>query len=151
MHRRILYLTLFLVPLLHLPVSAHGQLFTKAATPPIKDGFYVVDVWTYDCTIILAETRSEGRRGRLLYKGHELVAPEGTVVITPVRRFMFFPYRPPKVALIWGADGWLNTGCYDEPIFQKDGSPVDKSSKVNIVDVTALLKMNNLLPSTSSE
>jgi hypothetical protein len=114
-----------------------------AASHPTKAGTYVVGHWIYEYSITSPGTKSEGRHGKLFHAGKELTAPDGTVVATPVGKFMFFALPPPNVHRIWGADGWLQTLCYDKPVFNSDGSVVvEFASKARFVDADALLEKN---------
>ena len=113
------------------------------ASHPTKAAAYVVGAWKYEYAITSPGTKSEGRRGRLFHASKELFAPDGTVVTTPVGKFMFFALPPPGVQRIWGEDGWLQTLCYDKPVFNDDGSVVAKfAGKAHFLDADDLLKNN---------
>jgi hypothetical protein len=115
---------------------------SHSATHPTKPGTYVVGDWRYEYSVTNARTRSEGRSGKLFFAGKELFAPLGTVVTTPVGRFVFLPL-PPGVKKIWGEDGWLQTGCYDEALFDERGSLVPRSGvTVTNLDAATLIKNN---------
>ncbi len=115
-----------------------------------------VQGWSYSCSITAKGSRSEGRRGYLYYRQKTLVAPAGTVVSTPVGRFLFFGGYDIKG---WGEHGWQKEQCYGRPVFESSGS-VRKDladeflqSHNPIVEITAveLLKLNGIEPNKAPE
>ena len=135
-----LILCLFMALLVSAPLPGASDVLPV----PTQTGEYTSGPWTYSYKIEAKATRSEGRRGRLTYKGIELRAPLGTILVTPFGRLL--QLLPPEIKG-WGAGGWVNTLTYDRPVFKADGTLTDElarqlGDKVQELDLDRVLELS---------
>ena len=113
-----------------------------------------VQGWSYSCNVAGKGSKSEGRWGYLYYRQKMLIAPAGTVVTTPVGRFLFFGGYDLKG---WGTHGWQKEQTYGRSVFDSNGSVVmDLADQflrghvpVHAIAVVELLRLNGIEPDTA--
>jgi hypothetical protein len=106
------------------PALAAAPAAKEPVKPIDKPGTYTSGPWTYQLDIHAPGSESETRIGRLSRNGREIHAPVGSVIDTPLGRFMYFSRTPH-----WN-QGWLNAQTYNTPVFDKQGRLAGRAAEL---------------------